>query len=169
MSKSSVPFLNGVLDSEPLCVADFLVEGGIIPLGQSPFGNKRVGYISGGSFQGERLNGSILPGGGNWSATGVIAPDLGVGTFDARAVWKTEDGATIYVTYTGRSVVSKEVSAEFADPAKGDLVDPQRYYIRIAPVFETGDERYTWLNGVLAVGCGHRMPWGIRHHIFAIK
>ena len=35
------------LASEPLCVADFRVEGGIITMGRSPFGEQRVGYVSG--------------------------------------------------------------------------------------------------------------------------
>jgi hypothetical protein len=47
-------------------------------------------------------------------------------------------------------------------------VDPSRYAIRIALVFETADPRYDWLNGVLAVGCGERVTGGIRHYIYAI-
>jgi hypothetical protein len=84
-------------------------------------------------------------------------------------LWKADDGALIYVTYTGRSVVSEAVSAAFRDPARSDSVPASDYYIRIAPVFETADPRYAWLNGVLAVGCGHRTAGGIRHSIFAIR
>lgn len=156
------------LTSEPLCVADFRVEGAIMPLGQSPWASRRVGYVTGGAFQGPRLAGQILPGGGNWSTSGEIAPGQAAGTFDARVLWKTHDGAMIYVTYTGRSVISDEVSAAFRDPARADRVRSSDYYIRIAPVFETADSRYAWLNGLLAVGCGHRTSTGIRHSIFAI-
>jgi hypothetical protein len=155
------------LGSEPLCVADFLVEGAIMPLGQSPWTSRRVGYVTGGRFEGPRLSGEILPGGGNWSTSGEIAPGLTAGTFDARVLWKTGDGALIYVTYTGRSVISDAVSAAFSDPDRPDTPSSD-YYIRIAPVFETADPRYAWLNGVLAVGCGHRTGAGIRHSIFAI-
>ncbi len=157
------------LESEPLCVADFLVDGAIMPLGASPWTSRRVGYVTGGRFVGPRLAGEILPGGGNWSTTGEIAPGQVAGTFDARVIWKTGDGAMIYVTYTGRSVVSDAVSAAFRDPARSDQVPSSDYYIRIAPVFETADTRYAWLNGVLAVGCGHRTSTGIRHSIFAIR
>src|SRR5262245_35303322 len=93
------------LASEPLCVADFRVEGGIISAGCSPFGEQRVGYVSGGAFEGPRLRGEILPGGGNWPRSGVLASGAAAGTFDARAVWRTHDGATVYLTYTGRSMV----------------------------------------------------------------
>jgi hypothetical protein len=155
------------LQSEPLCVADFLVEGEILALGRSPWTSRRVGYVTGGRFEGPRLTGEILPGGGNWSTSGEIAPGQSAGTFDARVLWRTHDGAMIYVTYSGRSVVSDAVSAAFRDPARAD-VPASDYYIRIAPVFETADPRYAWLNGVLAVGCGQRTAGGIRHTLFAI-
>lgn len=165
---SDKPFEWGPLASEALCVADFRVEGPIMPLGRSPWNNRRVGYVTGGSFSGERLNGEILPGGGNWSESGEIEPGVSAGTFDARVLWRTHDGAMIYITYSGRSLITDAVTAKFRDPAQPQ-VDPADYYIRIAPVFETADPRYAWLNGVLAVGCGQRMSWGIRHWMFAIK
>lgn len=158
----------GDLATIPLCTVDFHVEGGLLALGDSPWGSRRVGYISGGSFAGPRLAGEVLPGGGNWSATGRL-DDAGVGTFDARAVWRTHDGALIYVTYTGRSVVPDDVRAEFADPAHADLVDPGRYYLRIAPVFETAHPAYRWLNGILAIGIGERTDRGARHRLFAVQ
>jgi len=165
---AALPFDFPTLASEPLCVADFHVGGAIMPLGQSPWTSRRVGYVTGGSFEGPRLSGEILPGGGNWSTSGEMVPGQTAGTFDARVLFRTHDGAMIYVTYTGRSVIGDDVSAAFRDPARADLVPASDYYIRIAPVFETADPSYAWLNGVLAVGCGHRTSTGIRHSIFAI-
>ena len=164
---SETGFTSTELGSQPLCVADFRVEGAIMSLGRSPFVERRVGYITGGEFHGQRLAGEILPGGGNWPTNGRGEGSKTYGTFDARSVWRTHDGAPIYVTYTGRSVIGDDVAAQFRDPAAPD-VPPSRYYIRIALVFETGDPRYEWLNGVLAVGCGQRMSWGVRHRIFEI-
>ena len=97
------------LKSEPLCMAAFEVGGEIMALGQSPWRNRRVGYVTGGRFEGPRLRGDILPGGGNWSESGAGPDGAAVGTFDARVVWRPDDGATIYVTYTGRSVIPAEV------------------------------------------------------------
>ena len=151
---------------QPLCVADFRV-GAIMPLGRSPFTDRRVGYVTGGEFRGQKFSGEILPGGGNWPTNGKGEDGRTYGTFDARSVWKTHDGVPVYVTYTGRSVIGDAVTAKFRDPAQPD-VHPSDYYIRIAVVFETGDPRYEWLNGVLAIGCGQRMSWGIRHWIFEI-
>jgi hypothetical protein len=160
-------FADRTLKSAPLCCARFEVAGEIMALGASPWANRRVGYITGGRFEGARLSGDILPGGGNWSESGAGPDGAAVGTFDARSVWRTDDGAMIYVTYSGRSLIPPDVAAEFRDPAQPH-VDPSRYLIRIAPVFETADPRYAWLNAVLAVGCGERMTGGIRHYIHAI-
>ena len=160
-------FIWNELASQPLCVADFRVEGAIMSIGRSPFSERRVGYVTGGEFTGTRLKGEILPGGGNWSLSSEPLNGATYGAFDARTVWRTHDGALVYVTYSGRSVVPDAVGKEFRDPNAGP-VDPSRYYVRIAPVFETRDARYEWLNGILAVACGQRMSWGIRHWMFQI-
>lgn len=155
------------LASRHLCTVEFEVGGGIFGIGASPFGDQRIGYVSGGRFFGSRINGIVLPGGGNWSRAGRLASGSAVGTFDARAVWQTDDGALVYLSYNGRSVVPDDVRAEFSDPA-GPPVDPARYYLRIAPVFETASEKYGWLNGLLAVGVGERTDFGVRHQIHEI-
>jgi hypothetical protein len=156
------------LASEPLCVADFHVEGAIMNLGRSPFSERRVGYITGGEFRGARLSGEILPGGGNWSQAGDLGDGAACSLFDARALWRSDDGAMIHVSYAGRSVIPAHVLAQFRNP-DADPVPPSEYYLRVAPVFETADPRYDWLNGILTVGRGERMPWGVRHWIFAIR
>jgi len=43
---------------------------------------------------------------------------------------------------------------------RGEAVDPERYYFRINPLFETAATTYDWLNRILAVGIGHRRPMG---------
>lgn len=157
-----------VIIGSHLCTVDFHVGGGILALGQSPWGERRIGYISGGTFSGERLNGQVLPGGGNWSMSGRI-PAGNLGSFDARAIWKTDDEALIYVSYTGRTLVPDAVRAAFAnlDPAVRD-VDPAGYYIRIAMVFETAAPQHDWLNGVLAIGRGQRTEQGARHQLYIV-
>lgn len=53
------------------------------------------------------------------------------------------------------------------DLAQGETVDPSEYYFRVAPVFETGVERDAWLNKILAVGVGERLPPNVvRYSIF---
>jgi hypothetical protein len=155
------------LESRYLCTVEFEVGGGIIGIGTSPFGDQRLGYISGGRFFGPRINGIVLPGGGNWSRGGRLGEAASVGTFDARAVWQTDEGELIYLSYTGRNVIPDDVRADFVDPAQPH-VDPARYYLRIAPVFETASATYGWLNGLLAVGVGERTDFGVRHVLHEI-
>jgi hypothetical protein len=53
--------------------------------------------------------------------------------------------------------------------AQGEMVDLREYYFRVAPVFETGAERYSWLNKILAVGVGDRLPPNVvRYSIFEV-
>jgi len=168
MTVKSITTAQVALQSCYLCTVEFDVDSGIIAIGASPFGDQRAGYVTGGRVTGSRINGTVLPGGGNWSRAGRLGSDSSVGTFDARVVWQTEDGEMIYVTYSGRNVIPDDVRAEFGDPAQPH-VDPERYYLRIAPVFETASEKYGWLNGVLAVGVGERTSFGVRHIIHEIR
>lgn len=155
------------LRTRPLCTVEFEVEGGIIDIGASPFGTQRMGYVTGGRFFGPRINGLVLPGGGNWSRSGQLAGGAAVGTFDARTVWQADNGDRIFVSYSGRSVVPPDVRAAFADPDSSP-VDSSRYYLRIAPVFETASAKFGWLNAILAIGVGERTDFGVRHAIHEV-
>src|SRR3546814_21168506 len=105
------------LATRHLCTVEFEVGGGIIGIGASPFGDQRLGYISGGRFFGPRINGIVLPGGGNWSRRGRRGGDASVGTFDARAVWQTAEGDLLYLSSTGRTIIPRHVRAPSTHPA----------------------------------------------------
>lgn len=167
MSQENADFKG--LDARPLCTATIrLEEGAPIALGKSPWRNRRVSYIAGGVVTGERVRGEVRPGGGDWSELGSDEAGDAFTLVDVRSLWRTHDGADIYVTYQGRLVIPKDVLADFRDPAKIDALDPSRYYFRITPVFETGDPRYAWLNRVVAVGLGRRTGEGVRYTIYEI-
>jgi hypothetical protein len=42
------------------------------------------------------------------------------------------------------------------------------YYLRTTPLFETGAPRYDWLNRIVAVGVGERLPQGARYEVFEV-
>src|SRR3954463_12219499 len=89
-----------ILQSRPLCTVDIrLDDDAPLPLGKSPFRNRRVSYIAGGTIEGERLRGEVMPGGGDWSELGAAADGTALTFIDVRSIWKTHDGAMIYVTY----------------------------------------------------------------------
>jgi hypothetical protein len=89
------------------------------------------------------------------SADPLLRRADGVSVINARAVLRTDDDALILMTYDGRVVLPADVLRDIADPSRWHEVDPARYSIRIAPLFETGDPRYRWLNSIVAVGYGY--------------
>ena len=84
---------------------------------------------------------------------------------DVRATLKTDDDALIYMTYRGIRHGPPEVMERLN---KGEKVDPSEYYFRIAPFFETGAEKYDWLNRVVSVGTGQRLASGPLYEIYQI-
>jgi hypothetical protein len=117
--------------------------------------------IDGGSFEGERLSGRVLGGGSDWLS---IRPD-GSFILDTRLVLETSDGANVAMTYRGIRAGPPEVMARLAN---GDSVDPTEYYFRINPLFDTADPNYEWLNRIVAVGTGNRLPGGPVFSVFEI-
>jgi hypothetical protein len=158
------------LKARPLCVVDIrLDDGAPLPLGRSPWRNRRVSYIAGGTVEGPRLRGEVLAGGGDWSELGQGPDGTALTLIDVRSVWKTHDGAMIYVTYAGRLVIPAAALTDFRDPARVEQLPEDSYYFRIQPTFETADERYGWLNALVAVGVGRRTATGVRYRISGLE
>jgi hypothetical protein len=133
----------------------------ILDLGDSHWGRRRVINIVGGTFEGTRLSGVILPGGADWQ---VLHPD-GMASIDTRYTLRTHDGAHIYLSTSGVRHGSPEVLRRLA---AGEAVDPDEYYFRLFCRFETGDERYRWLNRTLAVATGARTPEAVRYEAYTL-
>lgn len=130
-------------------------------VGQTPLGMRQIFYVTGGAFEGPRIRGEVLPGGGDWA---LIRPD-GALQLDVRATVRTHDGALVYAAYSGLIVASQEVYGRiFA----GEDVYVDEYYFYIAPMFQTGDSRYDWLNRTVAVGKGKVIPRGVEYRVFAL-
>ena len=162
--------MSDTLKARPLCTVDIrLDDDAPLPLGKSPFRNRRVSYIAGGTVEGERLRGEVMAGGGDWSELGQGTDGAALTLVDVRSLWKTHDGAMIYVTYSGRLVIPQAVLGDFRDPAKVEALSEDDYYFRIQPTFETADERYGWLNALVAAGIGKRTAKGVRYRIFGLE
>jgi len=127
-------------------------------LGTVPHGTRLIVPVTGGDFEGPRLRGKILPGGGDWlllRADGVLELDL-------RITLETDDHALIYMTFQGLRHGPPDAIAALG---RGEVVDPARYYFRTVPRFETSAEMYTFLNRIIAVGAGETRPDGAVHKI----
>ena len=112
-------------------------------VGDTPRGRRRVIPITGGSFRGERL-----------------------AEFDARYTLETDDRALIYVRNFGYRHGPAEVIRRLA---AGEPVDPALYYMRTTPRFETGAERYRWLNGLICVATGARRAAAVELEVFEVR
>lgn len=135
--------------------------GGMHPIGVPEGPAQRVAVVPSGIFEGERLSGVVLDGGSDWQA---VRGD-GTTTLDVRLVLKTDDGALIGMTYGGLRHGPADVLARLA---KGEAVDPTSYYFRTSASFTTSDARYAWINRIVAIGIGHRMPSGPVYNLFEI-
>ena len=114
-------------------------------VGAGPHGTRVTFPITGGSFEGERLRGKVLPGGDDWTvkrADGVIELDL-------RITLQTDDAALIHMTFEGM---------------RDDEAPGGRYFCT-TPRFETAEPKYAFLNRLLAVGKGEIRADGPVHII----
>ncbi len=111
--------------------------GDSFPIMGGPKGSRVVAEVDGITVSGERLNATMA---GKSAADWLtLAPDSSYGTLDVRFTIVTDDGVHIYCEYRGK-----------IDLAAGRAIS--------APLFETGDERYDWLNRSQFIGDGTLDP-----------
>ena len=126
--------------------------GTLLNIGAVPCGTRRTALLGGGTFEGPRLRGTILPGASaDWQ---LLRPD-GVLEMDVRFTLRTDDGALILMRSFGLRHGPPDVIAAIG---RGETVDPSTYYFRTLPRFETAHPAYSFLNRLIAVASGDRRP-----------
>jgi len=110
--------------------------------GSTPQGALTIVPVIGGSFEGDRLRGQELAGGGDW----IMADVNGTFSLDLRITLETDDGALIHMTF-------------------GGVRDDANHYLRTTPRFETAAPQYAFLNRLLAIGKGEIRADGPVHVI----
>ena len=133
----------------------------LVVIGATPGGTRRVGLVPGGTFEGERLSGTVNDGASDWQ---TVRPD-GCTTLDVRLILKTDDGALIGMSYRGLRHGPADAIKRME---QGEAVDPADYYFRTSPTFETAAPKYDWLNRILAVGIGWRRADGPVYSVFEV-
>ncbi|MCC7076656.1 MAG: DUF3237 domain-containing protein [Acidimicrobiia bacterium] len=118
----------------PLCEVSVVLRDPI-DVGIGPAGWRMIFEVEAARVRGERLNAELR----GRAAADWLAVTGTTGALDVRATFETDDGAVVFAHYLGRT-----------DLSRGPGASP----IYVAPVFETGDPRYAWLNTLQAVGKG---------------
>ena len=83
----------------------------------------------------------------------TIGPE-GTGTVDVRVAFETDDGAVVFAQYNGRLDTSKGVGGA---------------PVYAAPRFETGDERYKWLNLVQGASKGSVEGTKLTYEVYELR
>jgi hypothetical protein len=131
-------------------------------VGPTRNGELRVVPVTGGTVEGPRLSGEVLPGtAADWLR---LDPD-GTAHMDVRLTIRAASGGVVYVHYSG---IRTGTPAVLARLAAGEAVDPADYYFRTAMRFETGAPDLAWMNRVLAIGVGQRPPSGPTYDVYQV-
>ena len=126
--------------------SEFLFEVVLDVDAQLDAGHTSIAPVTGGTFSGPNIKGTVHAGGADW-----ITQVSGHTSLDVRITLETDDGAIIFMSYTG--VVSR-----------GDT----GLYWRVRPIFQTASEKYDWLNHVVCVGKNKQVPGKVAYDIFGI-
>lgn len=151
----------GPLAYTPLLTLTLEVDfANIVSVGQTPRGHRQIAPVTGGRFEGARLNGKVYPG-ADW----VINRPDGVMLIDVRLTLESDDSALIYLSYEGRMLFHGEALHRFRN---GKALSDDDYSLVTRMKFETGDERYRDLNDAVAVATGTQTPTGVIYEVFEI-
>ena len=124
--------------------------GDMIEVGNGPKGNRIVVDVVSAEMNSDKIKAALATNdAADWL---TVSADGSTGCLDVRLTLKTDDGRFVYVEYQGR-----------ADMGKG--------LIATAPTFQTGSEKYAWLNSVQAVAAGNvNLDTGeLMYHLYEVK
>lgn len=126
----AAPELEYVMELKVVCDAAF-------SCGNTSRGERVVIPITGGTFEGPKLKGTVLSGGADYQ---YVDHQNARNEIEAIYCIRTDDGVNIHIRNLGLIVTSKD-----------DKGNPQ-FYFRTTPKFEApNDSKYNWLNNAVFV------------------
>jgi hypothetical protein len=144
-----------------LIFAAHVSVGAPLDLGDVGKGGRRIVPITGGTFSGPDIGGTVMPGGADWQ---ILRGD-GASELEARYTLRTDDDALINVRNYALRHGPPEVMAALA---AGRAVEPGSYYFRGATFFETAAPRYAWMTRCIVVCTGEREPAGVKLKFYKV-
>jgi hypothetical protein len=131
-------------------------------IGEISAGHRRIVPLTGGTFSGPELRGTLLPGASaDWQN---ILPD-GTALGDVRYTLKTERGDLLYVQSQS---VRHGSSAVLERLGRGEDVDAGEYTFRGAVKIETRADSLDWLNKGIFISVGGRRRGGVIYEVYLV-
>ena len=133
-----------------------------LDLGAVAQGHRRIVALTGGTFTGPELNGTLVPGASaDWQ---IVLPD-GIALGDIRYTLKTDRGDLLYVESRGIRHGSPEVLARLG---RGEDVDASEYTFRTSTRIEAAAPDLDWLNKGIFISVGGRLPGGVTYETYLV-
>lgn len=131
-------------------------------VGETSGGRRRIVPLTGGTFSGPELRGTLLAGASaDWQ---VILPD-GTALGDVRYTLATERGDLLYVQSQSVRHGSTEVLERLG---RGEDVDAGEYTFRGAVKIETRADGLDWMNKGIFVSVGGRQRAGVIYEVYLV-
>ena len=127
-------------------------------IGGGPFGDRMVGVVDGGWVRGERITGQVVGPGADWAVKGAD----GFAHIDVRAQVRTDDGAYIYLHYTGSLDMNEAITTALSGDGETQFGDA---YWAVHVRLESGAAQYRWVNRTIFVGEGRVATDGVEYEI----
>jgi hypothetical protein len=147
------------LTLEPELIYTVRTSHPLDPTAGSPWGARQYWQVSEATLKGRRIDAELAAAGLDWMGIGTD----GYWRPDVRAQFRTRDGAVVLMRYTG---LVEQTPAFEAAAAQDRETRWEEQYMRLSLTFETGAERYQFLNTSLFVAAGRLL--GTSHIEYAV-
>jgi len=132
-------------------------------LGEIAQGQRRIVPLTGGTFTGPQISGTLLPGASaDWQ---IVLPD-GTALGDIRYTLQTDADELIYVQSRSVRHGSAEVLARLG---RGEDVDASEYTFRTSTQIETAAPNLDWLNKGVFISVGGRQATGVIYETYLVE
>ena len=150
---------------EPRLTKIFRLEaslGEALDLGNVAQWRRRIVPLTGGTFAGPELNGTLLPGASaDWQ---IVLPD-GTALGDIRFTLRTDGGDLLYVRSQGVRHGSAEILARLS---RGEEVGASEYVFRTSTQVETAAPDFDWLNKGVFISVAGRQVGGVIYEVYLV-
>ena len=132
-------------------------------VGEISAGHRRIVPLTGGTFTGPELRGTLVPGASaDWQ---IVLPD-GTALGDVSYTLETERGDLLYVQSQGVRHGSPVVLERLG---RGEDVDAGEYTFRTSVKIETGADSLGWFNKGIFISVGGRQPGGVIYEVYLVE